>query len=58
MSGRYEVKPGIIAFGSNLGKTQVYQCVFQIDDNFTYSHQAKLLVRGEQLSKYYHCNFF
>ncbi|MCC5658873.1 DUF3445 domain-containing protein [Nostoc sp. XA010] len=53
MSGRYEVKPGMMAFGSCFGNTQADQQVFQIDDNFAHYRQAKLLARGERLSKYY-----
>jgi dimethylamine monooxygenase subunit A len=58
MSGRYEVKPGMMAFGSCLGNTQADQQVFQIDDNFAHYRQAKLLARGERLNKYYQtCNY-
>ncbi|MBW4453409.1 MAG: DUF3445 domain-containing protein [Nostoc indistinguendum CM1-VF10] len=58
MSGRYEVKPGMMAFGSYFGNAQADQQVFQIDDNFAHYRQAKLLARGERLSKYYQtCNY-
>ncbi|MCF2150152.1 DUF3445 domain-containing protein [Desmonostoc muscorum LEGE 12446] len=58
MSGRYEVKPGMMPFGCCLGNTQVDGQVFQIDDNFTQYRQAKLLAREERLSKYYQtCNY-
>ncbi|MBD0387851.1 MAG: DUF3445 domain-containing protein [Nostoc sp. C3-bin3] len=58
MSGRYEVKPGMMAFGSCFGNTQADQQVFQIDDNFAHYRQAKLLARGERLDKYYRtCNY-
>lgn len=58
MSGRYEVKPGMMPFGCCLGNTQVDGQVFQIDDNFTEYRQAKLLAREERLSKYYQtCNY-
>lgn len=58
MNGRYEVKPGMIPFGYDLGNTQADQQVFQIDDNFTNYRQAKLLARAERLSKYYQtCNY-
>lgn len=58
MSGRYEVKPGMMPFGCCLGNTQVDEQVFQIDDNFTQYRQAKLLAREERLSKYYQtCNY-
>ncbi len=58
MSGRYEVKPGMMAFGSCFGNAQADQQVFQIDDNFAHYRQAKLLARGERLDKYYQtCNY-
>lgn len=58
MSGRYEVKPGMMPFGTCLGNGQADQQVFQIDDNFTHYRQAKLLARAERLSKYYQtCNY-
>jgi len=58
MSGRYEVKPGMIPFGSCLVNGQADQQVFQIDDNFTHFRQVKLLARAERLSKYYQtCNY-
>ncbi|MDZ8188018.1 MAG: DUF3445 domain-containing protein [Nostoc sp. ChiSLP02] len=58
MSGRYEVKPGMMPFGCCLGNTQADGQVFQIDDNFTHYRQAKVLARGERLSKYYQtCNY-
>ncbi|MCC5625622.1 DUF3445 domain-containing protein [Nostoc sp. CHAB 5715] len=58
MSGRYEVKPGMMAFGSCFGNTEADRQVFQIDDNFAHYRQAKLLARGERLSKYYQtCNY-
>ncbi|BCL34850.1 heme-dependent oxidative N-demethylase family protein [Nostoc sp. MS1] len=53
MNGRYEVKPGMLPFGSNLGNGQADKHVFQIDNNFHYYRQAKLLARRERLSKYY-----
>ncbi|YAF98260.1 MAG: DUF3445 domain-containing protein [Nodularia sp. CChRGM 3473] len=53
MSGRYEVKPGMMPFGCCLGNGQADQQVFQIDDNFTDYRQSKLLARAERLSKYY-----
>ncbi|MFN6572490.1 DUF3445 domain-containing protein [Dendronalium sp. ChiSLP03b] len=58
MSGRYEVKPGMMPFGICLGNGQADQQVFQIDDNFIHYRQAKLLARAERLSKYYQtCNY-
>lgn len=58
MSGRYEVKPGMMTFGSDFGNGKVDQQVFQIDHNYTYYRQQKLLARQECLSKYYQtCNY-
>lgn len=58
MSGRYEVKPGMMAFGSCFGNTPTDQQVFQIDDDFTHYRQIKLLARAERLNKYYQtCNY-
>jgi dimethylamine monooxygenase subunit A len=53
MNGRYEVKPGMMAFGSCFGNGEADRQVFQIDNNFADYRQAKLLARGERLSKYY-----
>ncbi|AUT00636.1 hypothetical protein CLI64_09650 [Nostoc sp. CENA543] len=53
MNGRYEVKPGMMAFGSCFGNGQADKQVFQIDENFADYRQAKLLARAERLSKYY-----
>lgn len=52
-NGRYEVKPGLIPFGSDLGNGEADRQVFQIDGNFAHYRQAKLLARAERLSKYY-----
>jgi len=52
-NGRYEVKPGLMPFGSNLGNDRADKQVFQIDSNFEHYRQAKLLARSERLSKYY-----
>ncbi|MBD2564358.1 DUF3445 domain-containing protein [Nostoc linckia FACHB-391] len=58
MSGRYEVKPGMMPFGFCFGNTQSDQQVFQIDDDFTHYRQIKLLSRAERLNKYYQtCNY-
>ncbi len=51
--GRYEVKPGLMPLGRDLGNFQADAQVFQIDSNFTQYRQAKLLARKERLSKYY-----
>jgi hypothetical protein len=57
-NGRYEVKPGLIPFGSSFNNGQAEHHVFQIDDNFSSYRQAKLQARAERLSKYYQtCNY-
>lgn len=53
MNGRYEVKPGMMVFGSCFGNGQADRQVFQIDENFADYRQVKLLARAERLSKYY-----
>ncbi|BAT55876.1 hypothetical protein NOS3756_48700 [Nostoc sp. NIES-3756] len=53
MNGRYEVKPGMLSFGLDLGNGRADQEVFQIDNNYHNYRQAKLLARRERLSKYY-----
>lgn len=53
MNGRYEVKPGMMVFGSCFGNGQADKQVFQIDENFADYRQAKILARAERLSKYY-----
>lgn len=50
--GRYEVKPGLMPFGVNLGN-RADQQVFQIDDSASQFRQFKLLARTERLTKYY-----
>ncbi|MEN9233917.1 MAG: DUF3445 domain-containing protein [Gloeomargarita sp. DG02_1_bins_92] len=55
--GRYEVKPGLLKFGTDLGNDFWDQRVFQIDGNFQHYHQVKQLARREQLDKYFQtCN--
>jgi hypothetical protein len=51
--GVYEVKPGLIPFGSCLGNGEADKRVFQIDGNFPHYRQVKLLARAERLNKYY-----
>lgn len=56
--GRYEVKPGLLKLGTDLGNGIWDQKVFQIDGNFQHYHQMKQLARKEQLDKYFQiCNF-
>ena len=57
-NGRYEVKPGMIPLGSDMGNGEVDGQVFQIDSNFALYHRVKLAARKENLSKYYQtCNY-
>lgn len=52
-NGRYEVKPGLMPLGVDLGNDRIDRQVFQIDSNFAHYRQAKLIERNERLSKYY-----
>lgn len=57
-SGRYEVKPGLMPFGTDFGNGLLDRQVFQLDDHFPHYRQMKLLARAERLSKYYQtCNY-
>lgn len=56
-NGRYEVKPGMMLLGCDLGNGDVDQRVFQIDSSFTQYRHIKLFGRRENLAKYYQtCN--
>lgn len=52
-TGRYEVKPGLMRFGTDFGNQQLDQKVFQIDASFAHYRQMKQQARAEQLSKYF-----
>lgn len=52
-NGRYEVKPGMIPLGSDMGNGKVDGQVFQIDSNFAHYRQVKLAACKENLNKYY-----
>lgn len=52
-TGKYEVKPGLMPLGTDLGNGEADQRVFQIDQQFAHYRQVKLLARAEQLDKYY-----
>jgi dimethylamine monooxygenase subunit A len=52
-NGRYEVKPGLMPFGTDLGNGQADQQVFQIDSLFSQYRNSKLIARRERLEKYY-----
>ncbi|MBD2037797.1 DUF3445 domain-containing protein [Leptolyngbya sp. FACHB-321] len=51
--GRYEVKPGLVKFGTDFGNEAVDRQVFQFDSSFAHYRQMKRQARAEQLSKYY-----
>ena len=51
--GRYEVKPGLHAFGTNFGNGTLDHQVFQIDSNFCHYRAEKLKARDERIYKYY-----
>src|SRR5687768_10871000 len=52
-SGRYEVKPGLVRFGRDLGGGEADGHVFQLDATFPRYRQAKLSARKERLDKYF-----
>jgi hypothetical protein len=56
--GRYEVKPGLIKFGTDLGQGVWDQRVFHIDGNFSHYYRMKQLARRECLEKYYQTQDF
>ncbi len=51
-NGRYEVKPGLIPFGTDFGNGVRDRHVFQLDANFAHCRQMKQQARAEQLDKY------
>ncbi|MEP1059328.1 MULTISPECIES: hypothetical protein [Cyanophyceae] len=51
--GRYEVKPGLVTFGTDFGNEAADRQVFQFDSSFAHHRQMKRQARAEQLSKYY-----
>ena len=51
--GRYEVKPGLVRFGTDFGNGNADRQVFQFDSSVAHYRQMKRLARAEQLSKYY-----
>ncbi len=56
--GRYEVKPGLVTFGTDFGNEAADRQVFQFDSSFTHYRQMKRLARAEQLSKYYQTHHY
>ena len=57
-NGVYDVKPGLIAFGTDLGNGAADRQLFQIDDYHTSYRNAKLAAREERLSKYYQVHHY
>jgi hypothetical protein len=57
-SGRYDVAPGLHAFGTDFGNGAMDQCVFQIDHEFSSFLSAKRAARTERLGKYYQTRIF
>jgi hypothetical protein len=57
-NGRYEVKPGLVRFGTDFGNQESDQQVFQIDEQFAHYRQVKQLARKERLSKYFQTSNF
>jgi len=51
--GVYQVKPGFIRLGQDLGNGPADAQVFQFDQSFPLFRQAKLQARAERLAKYY-----
>jgi hypothetical protein len=52
-TGKYEVKPGLMPLGTDLGNGEADKRVFQIDQQFAHYRQVKRLARAERLDKYY-----
>ncbi|BAZ37923.1 hypothetical protein NIES4101_38490 [Calothrix sp. NIES-4101] len=58
-NGIYEVKPGMVRFGSDFGNGIADRQVFQFDDQFPDYRSVKMRSRAEKLSKYYQThNYF
>jgi hypothetical protein len=51
--GVYEVTPGLMAFGTDLGNGAADRQLFQVDDHYAPYRRAKLEARAEALDKYY-----
>lgn len=56
--GRYEVKPGLVRFGTDFGNRELDQQVFQFDENFAHYRHVKQQARWERLSKYFQTDNF
>ncbi len=51
--GVYDVKPGLVSFGTDLGNGAGDRHVFQIDQTYAQYRAGKLSAREERLDKYY-----
>jgi hypothetical protein len=56
--GRYEIKPGFIPLGQDLGNGPADAQVFQFDSNFNTYHRVKMRARSESLDKYFQTRDF
>lgn len=52
-SGRYEVKPGLLPLGTDLGNGPADALLFQFDAGFAAYRTVKMQARAERLGKYY-----
>ena len=50
--GRYDVAPGLIKFGKDVGGGEADARVFQLDNTFAHFREAKLASRRERINKY------
>ena len=51
-TGKYELTPGLFAFGADFGNGMADQRLFQLDTDFSHYHENKLRARAESLRKY------
>jgi len=57
-SGIYDVKPGLVPLGTDMGNGDRDGQVFQFDEGFADYRRAKLAARSERLGKYYQTRDF
>ena len=53
VNGKYDVGRGSFPFGTDFGNGYKDKNIFQIDSNFDFYRQNKMLSRKENLEKYY-----
>jgi hypothetical protein len=51
--GRYDIKPGLFAFGTDFGNGEADRKLVQVDDQYAAYRREKLAARKESLPKYY-----